>query len=103
MTPGQTRVLVLILATLGLEAVFSPDVKGLLQGKIPNVAGIGSALIIDAVAVLLLIALAAIASGLATFFAVLLLVGVLLAHSTPIAGLINGATNANKTLAHVGS
>lgn len=103
MTAGQTRVFMLLLATLGLEAIFSPGVKGIFMGNVPNVPGAMGALVADAVAVLLLIALAAPAPQLATIVAVILLLLVLFAHSAELVGIVNGATAVNKSLAHQGA
>lgn len=98
MTPGQFRVLALLLAALGIEALFSVPFraalaalqKGNVTGAVSSVENGGTVAAAGAYALALLaiVAFAAPAPNAATWIAVLVLVYALLAHGGEIAPFV---------------
>lgn len=101
MTPAQMRVVVLLGALLGLEALLSPAVKADLKNPIAFLGEVKHlpVLIAWGVGALGLVALAAIAPGTATSIIVVMLLLVVLSHGTALSTIINGATGAVNALA----
>jgi len=96
MTPGQTRVLVLLLLLLGMEVFFNPSLgsqlKSVASGDLRTDQGVLMAFAGYTAGGLALLALAAVADGLATGIVVLLILLVLFSHPGPVVSVIQGAT-----------
>lgn len=98
MNSGQSRVLVIMLLTLGIEALFSPQFTTALgqasKGHLPDAyaslktGGMYAALAAYALALLAILALAAPAPQVATWIALLILVYALLSHDKQIVPFI---------------
>lgn len=98
MTDGQWRVLLIVLALLGVE-VFTSDtakgaVKSALSGHLPSGAGVPQAAIGFTLGGFALVLIAAWQDGFATALALLLLVLVLINRSEELAPLVSGAADA---------
>lgn len=102
MTPGQWRVLGIVLAILGIDIFTSATAKGavksLLSGHAPSGAGVPQATIAFGLAGLALILIAAWQEGFATGLALLALVLVLINKSDEIAPVVSGAADAIGTI-----
>lgn len=98
MSSGQSRVLVIMLLTLGIEALFSPQFTAALgqakQGKLSDAygslqtGGLYAALAAYLLALLAILALASPAPQVATWIALLILVYALLSHDRQIVPFI---------------
>lgn len=98
MTPGQTRVLVLLLVLLSLEIFLNPgtgqQISDLVSGRQSGQIASGAFMAFAGytAGAFALLALAAVADGIATGIVLLLILLVVLSHSSQVVGLIQGAT-----------